>query len=160
TDTESQRAKGAVRAGMTIAANNRHSRLRQTEFRPDNMNNALLGRIDVKKLNVEFATILTKGFDLFCGDCVGDGQTTICCGYVVVHSCNRQVGTTNTPTCRAQGSERLRRCDLMDQVQIDVEKRRLTRALPHDVRVPELFEQCAWHKGLVSSQNGIRQVIT
>jgi len=41
----------------------------------------------------------------------------------------------------------------MNQVQIDIEKRRLTRALPHDVRVPELFEQCAWHKRLVSSQS-------
>ena len=48
--------------------------------------------------------------------------------------------------------ERLRRGDLVDQVKIDVDQRRLTGRLAHSVRFPDLLEECLWcgcHKSAI-----------
>ena len=46
-------------------------------------------------------------------------------GDVVVHRRERQVGPPHAPAGEAQALERLRRGDLVDEVQVDVEQRRL-----------------------------------
>ena len=52
-----QRAKSAVRAGMAVAADNRHAGLRQSQFRTDHVHDALFGRIDIKQPNAEFLAV-------------------------------------------------------------------------------------------------------
>ena len=62
----------------------------------------------------------------------------------VVHRRERAVGTPHRQTALAQHRERLRRRDLVQQVQVDVEhRRRVGGGRAHHVRVPDLLEQRA-----------------
>jgi hypothetical protein len=53
-----------MRTRVTIATHDRHSWLRQSQLRPNYMNNTLLGGIDIKKPNIELAAVSTQCFDL------------------------------------------------------------------------------------------------
>ena len=71
------------------------------------------------------------------GSVIGPGQRRD----VVVHRRDREVGPAHAATGEPQALERLRRGDLVDEVQVDVEQRRLTRLVADDVLVPDLLEQ-------------------
>ena len=45
-DAERERAERAVRRGVAVAADDRHARLREAELRPDDVDDALLGRVE------------------------------------------------------------------------------------------------------------------
>ena len=60
---------------------------------------------------------------------------------VVVHRRDRQVGAAHRPAGEPQRLERLRARHLVDEVQVDVEQRRLARPLVDDVRLPDPLEQ-------------------
>ena len=56
-----------------------------------------------------------------------------------------RVGTTYGPTGQPQPLERLRRGDLVDQVEVDEEEVRLPRRAPDDVLVPDFLAQGPAH---------------
>ena len=62
---------------------------------------------------------------------------------VVIHRRDRQVGPPHRAAGEPQRLERLRARHLVDEVQVDVEQRRLARLLVDDVRLPDLVEQRA-----------------
>jgi hypothetical protein len=62
-DAEGERAERAVRARVAVAADDRHARLRQTELRADDVDDALLGRVDVVELDAELAAVAPERLD-------------------------------------------------------------------------------------------------
>ena len=146
-DAEGERAECAVRAGVAVAANNRHPRLRQSQLRADDVNDALLWRVNVEERNAELAAILAKRLNLFRRDRVADGKTAIRRRHIMIRRRHRQIRSPHAATCFPQSVERLRRRDFVNEMQINVEKRRRTIARAGDVVVPEFIEKCLLHSG-------------
>ena len=76
-----------------------------------------------------------------CRHGIGDGKRAVGGGNAVV---NRRYGLRGLPepeTLIAQSLEGLRRGDLVDQVQVDIESRRAVRFFDHYVVVPAFFKQ-------------------
>ncbi len=66
-DAKGERTERSVRAGVAVAANDRHARLRQTQLGPDDMDDALLARVDVEKLNIKISAVGSQNLNLFRG---------------------------------------------------------------------------------------------
>ena len=64
---------------------------------------------------------------------------------VVVHRRERQVGTADRPAGNPQRLERLRRRDLVDEVQIDVQQVGLPLHTLRDVARPDLVQEGETH---------------
>ena len=60
--------RGAVCAGMAVAADDCHPRLRDSELRPDHVHNALIGRLDVIERNAELRAVGPQRLDLLGGN--------------------------------------------------------------------------------------------
>jgi hypothetical protein len=58
----------------------------------------------------------------------------------VVHRPKRQIGTANSSARLSQTIKRLGRRHLVNEVQIDIEQRRLALRLTNDVSLPEFVE--------------------
>src|SRR6266852_52085 len=142
-DTKRERAKGPVRAGVTVAADNSHARPRQAQLGPDYMDDALFARVDVKERDAEVATVLPQDLDLPGGDRIGDRHGPIRSGDVVIDRGYGEIGPAHLAVCRAQALECLRRSDFVHQVQIDVEQSRLVLSGAYYMRIPDFFEECA-----------------
>jgi hypothetical protein len=121
-DAEGQRAKGAVGAGMAVAANNRHSRPGQSQLRSDDMDDALFARINIEKLDPEGLAIRAQHVDLLGGDRIEDWQRPISGRNVVIDGAEGEVGPANGPIPCPQSVECLRRGHLMNQVQVYVKQ--------------------------------------
>ena len=67
----------------------------------------------------------------------------------MVHRRDGQVGTADAPAGEAEPLERLRRGDLVDEVEIDVEQRRAALLLEDDVPLPDLLEEGLRHPASV-----------
>jgi hypothetical protein len=77
----------------------------------------------------------------------------------VVHRRERELGPAHRPACEPQAFERLRRGDLVDQVQVDVQERRLVRLLADDVRLPDMLEQGPRRRQLFTSRSQRAQYV-
>src|SRR5579884_1777940 len=130
---------------MAVAADNRHPGLRKSEFGTNHMNDALFGRVDIEKPYAEIAAILLQGFNLFLGNRIDDWRSPRLGGNVVVDSCDRASRLADLTSGGAQPIKRLRRSDLMDQMQVDIEQRQLTFWRRYDVLVPDFFKQSFRH---------------
>ena len=139
-DAKRQRAKRAVRARVTVAANDRHARLRQTKLWSNHVHDALFRRVNVEQLNAKLFAVASQRFDLIGRDCIGDRQTAIRRRHVVIDRAKRQIRTAHTTACLSQTVKSLGRRDLVDEVEIDVEQRRLALRLTNDVSLPEFIE--------------------
>jgi len=64
-NAERQRSKCSVRTCMTVATDNRHSRLGQSQLRPDDVYDSLFRGIDIKQTNVELFAVPAEGINLF-----------------------------------------------------------------------------------------------
>jgi hypothetical protein len=106
------------------------------------VDDALLGRVQVEERNVELGAVAAECADLPGGDFVGDGEVARRRRHVVVHGRNRQTGTPDAAAGRAQPVERLRRSDFVNQVQVNVEQRGLSRLLVDYMLVPEFLKKC------------------
>ena len=63
-DAKSERAKGAMRAGMAVPANDSHARLRQALFRPNHMHDALARVAQGVHRYAEIATVPSEDIKL------------------------------------------------------------------------------------------------
>ena len=59
-DAEGQRAEGPVRGRVAVAADDRHARLRQSQFRPDHMDDALVAVVQIVKADAEILAVLPQ----------------------------------------------------------------------------------------------------
>ena len=140
-DAEGQRAECAVRRSVRVAADNRHARLGEAEFRPDYVHNALLARVDVVELDAEVGAVLAQRGDLRGGDLIDDIQPALDRRrHVVVDGRDGAIGTAHLAARQAQPFKRLRRRDFVDQLQVDVEQRGFALRLDHHVLLPDFFE--------------------
>src|SRR5229473_677999 len=105
-----------MRAGVTVAADDRRARLRQSQLRPDDVHDALFRGIDIEKRNAEFAAIIPQRLDLFGCNRIGNGQTSISGRNVVVYRSHRQLWAAHTTACSTQTVECLGRGDLVNKM--------------------------------------------
>ena len=139
-DPERERAERAVRRGVAVAADDRHPRLREPELGADHVDDSLAaaaGRVqrDAELLAVPRAA--RRAAPCASGSVIGAVHGR----HVVIHRRDGEIGAPHAPPVEPQPVERLRRGHLVDQVQVDVEQRRLAGLLADDVRVPDLLEQ-------------------
>ena len=127
---------GSVR----VSADDGHARLGEAELGADDMDDALVGRLDIVELDAEVGAVLAQGVDLLGGDGVFDDEAVGCGRHVVVDGGHGAVGAAKRPAGNAKAFECLRRRDFVDEVQVDIEERRLIGRLGYQMRFPDFFE--------------------
>ena len=145
TDAEGDRTEGAVRAGVAVAADDRHARLGETQLRADDVDDALVEVAERVQPDTELLGVLAQRLDLGAGDGVLDRLVPVDGRDVVVLGRDGQVGAADGPAAEPQPIERLRAGDLVDEVQVDVEEVGFAGHRPYDVLVPDLLGQRPAH---------------
>src|SRR6185437_10477413 len=103
-----------------------HAGLGDAEFRPDHVDDALFAAVDVVEFNAEVGTVFAQRVDLRSGDLVDDVETAFQRGgHVVIDGGDAAVRTAYLAAGETEPLKRLRRSDLVEQLQIDVEQCRL-----------------------------------
>ena len=110
------------------------------EFRADDVDDALLGRIHIEQRNAKLAAIFLQRFDLLRRNRVGDGKAARSGRDVVVDGRDRAQRLPHLPSIGAQAVKGLRRSHFMHQMQVDIEQRRLPFGSGDHVRVPDLCQ--------------------
>ena len=154
-DAEGQRTERTVRAGVAVAADDGHARQSEALLRRDHMDDAAVRRRHVEQLDAVVGAVARQRVHLRLGRlrvvrqfAVGAGGQR---GRGMVHRRLGAVRTARRQAARLQLGEGLRRGDLVDQVQVDVQHGGGGVGLgDHDVGVPQLVEQGAWcgHAGV------------
>ena len=127
--------------GVRVAADDGHAGLGDAEFGADDVDDALLARVDVVELDAEVGAVLAQRGDLRGGDLVDDVEAAFDGGgHVVIDGGDAAVGAAHLAAGEAQAFKSLRRSDLVEQLQVDVEQRGLALRLDHDVLLPDFFE--------------------
>ena len=140
-DAEGQRAEGAVGRGVAVAADDRHSRQRQSLLRTDDVDDPLPGIGQRVEPDAERVAVRVERRELRRRDRVRDRPVDLDRRHVVVGRGDRQVGPPHRPVRHAQAVERLRRGHLVHEVHVDVEQVVLARRRVDQVPLPQLFAQ-------------------
>src|SRR5436190_22239883 len=140
-NTKRERAECAMGARVTITTYDSHARLRESKLRTDDVDNTLLGRVHIKEPNSEFAAIVLQCFDLFFCDRIKNWSAAGFSWDVVVNRGDRPKGLANFAPSGTQAIKCLRRSDLVDEMQIDVQERRLACGTCDNMLVPNFFEE-------------------
>ena len=72
-DAEGQRSEGSVRGGVAVAADDGQAGLGRAELRTDDVDDALVGRVDVVEREAEVLAVAAQRFHLPRRDGIGDG---------------------------------------------------------------------------------------
>ncbi len=146
-DAECQRAKGAMSAGMAVAAHDRLARLGGPQLGADDVNDTAMLAPEAVQMNAEFVAVIDHGFDLPGGGGLTDHVDILERGYGlggggVIHG---GYGAVRPAHGQARGPQRrvsLGCGDLVDQVQVDVQHRGCVFGFwHHHMLVPNLLEQ-------------------
>ena len=142
-DAEGQGAEGSVGAGVGVAADDGHAGFGEAELGADDVDDALVGRLDVEELDAEVGAVFAQGFDLFGGDLVDDVEAVFDAagGDVVVDGGEGAVGAAELAAGQAEAVEGLRAGDLVDEMEVDVEDRGFACGLGYEVLLPDFFEE-------------------
>ena len=138
-DPERERAEGSVRRRVAVAADDRLPGLREPELGPDHVDDSLAARARRVELDPELLAVGAQRVELGLRHLVGHRPRQR--RHVVVHRRHGQVGPAHRAAREAKPLEGLRRGDLVHEVQVDVEQRRLARLVADDVPLPHLVEQ-------------------
>ena len=138
-------AEGAVGGGVGVAADDGHAGLGEAELGADDVDDALVDVAQRVQAYAELGGVLAQRLDLGPRDRVGDGLVDVQGRDVVVLGREGEVGSAYRPAGETKPVEGLRRGDLVDEVEVDVEQVRLTLGLSDDVLVPHLLCQRASH---------------
>ena len=144
-DAERHGAERAVRRRVAVAAGDGHARLRQAELRADDVHDALPVGAEVGEPDAELAAVVLERRHHPLGQLVGEGPALVQRRDDVV---DRRVGAFRKRDRDApppQHVERLRRSDLVDQVQPDEELRLPGRQASNRMEIPDLLEQGPVH---------------
>src|SRR5436309_5109451 len=110
-DAEGQCAESPMRAGVTVTTNDGPAGLRQPQFRTNYVNDALIGGIQVKQFNREFAAVLAQCVHLGKRKHIRNDGTSLMRGRnIVVHGCKGKLRTADSPPRYPQPFKRL--CDV------------------------------------------------
>ena len=139
-NAERQRSERAVRAGVAVAADDRHAGLGKSEFRADYVDDALVGRVHVEQRNAEFLAIFLQGLDLEGGNRVGNWRAAGLGRDVVIDRGDGPVGLAYAASGRTEAVKRLRRSHLVDQMQVYIKKRQAVWRRRDYVLVPDFLE--------------------
>ena len=158
-DAERERAERAVRAGVRIAADDRHARLGQAELRPDDMDDALRGVADAVQRDAELGAVRLELADLGRGHLVEDRQAAVRRRDRVVGRRDGPLRVADLQAAGAEPGERLWARDLVDEMEVDGEDGRGARVLGDDVLGPDLVDDRArvGHAAARSVRSGMRQ---
>ncbi len=138
-DAERQRTERAVRRGMRVTADYRHTGQGGALFGADDMHDTLAYIIHVEFIDAEVLTVLIQGLDLHARDRVGntaDPATAPGGWHIVIGHRKHGSGAPGPAPGQPQPLERLRRGHLVDKVAVDVEQRCTIRVFADQVRVP------------------------
>ena len=110
------------------------------------MHDALIFGTQREQWDAEFLTVACEKVELECRLRIGDRDDPVEAARrgrrAVIHRRERLVGTANFQAAFAQQREGLRRCHLMDEMQVDVEHRRGVRCFrANQMRFPHFFEE-------------------
>ena len=125
-DAEGERAEGAVRGGVRVAADDRHARLGDAELGADHVHDALAVGAERVDGDAELRAVALERLDLHARELVLDPRRDrrAVGRRVVVGGRERAVGAAHRAAGQAQAVERLRARDLVHEVQVDVEQAR------------------------------------
>ena len=138
-DAEGQRAEGAVRGRVGIAADDHHPGLGEAELRADDVDDALAAAADPVERDALPSGSSPPAASICLRERSSAAREPTPRRDVVVHGGHGQIGPAHLPAGQAQAFERLRGGDLMDEVEVDIQEVGLARLRPHDVGVPELL---------------------
>jgi len=134
-----ERAKGAMRRGMAIAADDRRARQRKTLFGADHMNDALAKVVLIEIFDAELPGILGELFDLNTAFGIVDAMRAIGGGDIVIDDRERFLRRTNAPAAQPQPLEGLRARHLMHQMAVDVDQARAIGFGMDEMIVPDFI---------------------
>ena len=142
-DPEGERSERAVRRRVAVPADDRHPRLREAELRADHVDDALAPAPGRVQGHAEFGAVGPERVELSLRERV---RRAVAGRDVVVHRREREIRAPNAPAGEPQPVEGLRRGHLVDEVEIDVEQRRLSVLLVDDVALPDPVEERLRHE--------------
>ena len=132
-DAERERPERAVRAGVRVAADDGDAGLGEPELRTDDVDDALARVVHRVQADAELGAVLPQRLHLGAAHRIGDRQQRVGGRDVVVLGGQRQVRPPHAAAVQPQPVEGLRRGDLVDEVEVDVEQ---VRVRPGPVRCP------------------------
>src|SRR5581483_4299507 len=155
-DAERKRAEGSVRRRVRVAAHDRHARAREALLRPDHVHDSLAAAAGRMERHAEFLAVRPERLELLRRQRVD--RRVVAGRDVVVHRRERQLRPAHRAPGEAQRLERLRRGDLVDEVQVDVEEVGQALGRAHHMCVPDLLEERAAHAPTLAHnrRNGCR----
>ena len=123
-DPERERAERAVGRGVRVAAHDRHPRLGDPQLGADHVHDPLLVRAERVDRDPELLAVALERLHLHARELVPDPSRyrRPVGGDVVVGGGQRAVGTAHGAAREPEPVERLRARDLVDEVQVDVQK--------------------------------------
>ena len=136
-DAVRERAEGAVRGGVAVAADDGRARQREALLRPDDVNDALAAVELVVIFDAEFLRVDRQLLDLLAAFGIGDAAGAVGGLDVVVDDGERLLRRAHLASGHAKPLESLRAGDLVHEVAVDIDQARPARGLD-DVVVPDL----------------------
>ncbi len=127
-DREGERAQGAVRGRVRVAADDRQPGLREAQLGPDHVDDPLAARIrsrGARSRTPRSSARSASSWSLAIGSVTGPSVVGTLWSIVATVSS----GSSHTAPGQSQSLERLGRGHLVDEVEVDVEQRRLARHL-------------------------------
>ena len=140
-DAEGEGAEGPVGGGVAVAAHDGHAGQGQPLLGADHVDDALAGAAHRVLDDAELGGVGPQHLDLLARDRVGDRLVDVGGGDVVVLGGDGQVGAAHGAPVEAEAVERLRRGDLVHEVEVDVEQVGLALGPVHDVALPDLVAE-------------------
>jgi len=152
-DAEGQGAECAVGGGVRVTTDDGHPRLGHAEFGSDDVDDSLVLVAAREQGDAELSAVLVQRLELSARDGVLHRCRDRVGGHVVVRRREGPVRSTDAATLEAQAVEGLGTRDLVHEVQVDVQQRRLALGGRDDVLVPDLLEERATSHGLAQAHD-------
>ena len=147
-DAERQRAERAVGRRVAVAAHDGEPGLRQALLGSDHVHDALARLAHRIEPDTELGAVGAQDVHLLGRDRILDRLVEIGGGDVVVHRGHGEIGTADGAPGETEPVERLRRRDLVDEVQVDIEEVGFAITSADDVALPDLFREGVRRGGL------------
>src|SRR6267143_1810032 len=145
-DPKSESAEGTVSGSMTVAAHDRLARLREAEFRTDDVHDALVLAVHVKEAYSGLAAIFFEGVELQARVRVKDGQSAVGRRNRMVHHRESEIRAADLAAFGSESRKSLGRGAFVNQMAVDIDERRLAGCIMNNVRVPDfLIERFRCH---------------
>ena len=157
-DAVGERAEGAMRRGMAVAAHDRGAGQREALLGPDDVDDALALVELVEILDAEILGVLRQRRDLLGAFRIGIGLAAVGGRHVVIDHGQRLVRRVHLAAGGAQAFEGLRRGHLVHQMAVDIDQAGAVRLLVDQMVVPDFVVERARFHGFnfCSDENGER----